>query len=319
MKKISCCICNSSDLEDVSYSQDLRFPFSSAYEFLISRCKKCGLLFINPQPDSSELLNHYPSEDYFSLNKKETKQSQNSFIKQIIKQYFLPSKKLRVIDALSEQMVGREGQLLDIGCGTGRFLEALRSNFPNWNLYGLEPNKSAAAFARRKGLQVTTGFIEDSNFQDGSIDLILLHHVLEHIEHPLFFLEKCSALLKKGGYIIIAVPNHNSPLARIFGKHWYHMDIPRHLFFFTPTTLQNLIKKAGFSVVRLETEPLRGSFINSLKYKMRIKPKKKNTSRNLSPWVHVYSLIKKYNDVIGGIICKFFKVGGGMVIVVRKN
>ena len=81
-------------------------------------------------------------------------------------------------------------------------------------------------------------------------DLIILFQVLEHLAEPLVTLRRSARLLERGGVMVVAVPNIASWQARLFGRSWFHLDVPRHLHHFSPAALACAFEKAGLTVVR---------------------------------------------------------------------
>lgn len=137
------------------------------------------------------------------------------------------------------------GRVLDIGCGSGRFLRALRSE--GWEVAGLELNDDTATSARRvHGLDVK---ISLDTFQENSFDLITLTHVLEHLRDPRLTLADCGRMLKRGGVIAVAVPNIDSWQARLTREHWFHLDLPRHLWHFSEKWISCTLRDLGFEQV----------------------------------------------------------------------
>lgn len=136
----------------------------------------------------------------------------------------------------------RKGRVLDIGCGSGRFLLALRHS--GWDVAGLELNDDTATSARNvHGLMVETSL---GAFTDNSFDLITITHVLEHIREPRQMLRDCQRLLKPGGVIAVAVPNIESWQAYLTKGYWFHLDLPRHLWHFSEKWLSNELADSGF-------------------------------------------------------------------------
>jgi 2-polyprenyl-3-methyl-5-hydroxy-6-metoxy-1,4-benzoquinol methylase len=141
----------------------------------------------------------------------------------------------------------RSGRALDIGCGSGRFLRALRQT--GWEVAGLELNDDTATAARTvHGLIVET---ELGAFADISFDLITITHVLEHIRDPHQMLVSCARLLKPGGVIAVAVPNIDSWQARWTRGNWFHLDLPRHLWHFSETSLSSALNELGFELIKV--------------------------------------------------------------------
>ena len=118
---------------------------------------------------------------------------------------------------------------------------------------GIEPRKEASAAARKHGLEVHDGTLDDYD-ADGQFDLIVLLHVLEHIPEPLRTIQKAFSLLSPGGQLVLAVPNADSVERRLFGEFWDAWDIPRHIHHFSPGSLRKLVTRAGLSVEHLDYE-----------------------------------------------------------------
>jgi SAM-dependent methyltransferase len=148
---------------------------------------------------------------------------------------------------------GPSARVLDIGCGNGGFLSAL-GELGIKNLEGTEYSEAAARrVAPRAGIKVHVGDLLDLNLPPKHYAAITMWHVLEHVRDPHATLLRCKEILKPGGQIHIALPNQDSNQARRFGKHWFHLDPPRHLHGFGPTSMVRLLRRSGFNMVDLNT------------------------------------------------------------------
>lgn len=144
----------------------------------------------------------------------------------------------------------RPGRLLDIGCGKGHFLAAAREL--GWEVSGIDSSESAAASARQLyGLQILVGDVADEAIPGAPFDAITMWHVLEHVPDPTLVVARARELLRPGGRLVVSVPNVASLQARVFGRHWFHLDRQRHVFHFTPRALRTLLERHGFSVDRM--------------------------------------------------------------------
>lgn len=152
------------------------------------------------------------------------------------------------LDYFYRHLPRRAGRLLDIGCGNGAFL--LRARDAGWDVEGIEPDARAAAATRNAGLIVHATTI-DSFKPEGVFDRITLSHVFEHVHDPIATLEHCHAWLRPGGQLWMSLPNPHGIGARIFGRSWFALDPPRHLFLPTPATVLHLMRAAGFPDARL--------------------------------------------------------------------
>jgi SAM-dependent methyltransferase len=146
----------------------------------------------------------------------------------------------------------QSGALLDLGCSSGSFLESLKGD--GWKLYGIEMSTEGAKVAEAKtGAQVFVGQILDATFPRESFDAITCFDVLEHLYEPRRVMTRVGEWLKPGGIFYVLVPNIDSAEARTFGSYWHGLELPRHLFHYSPAALKFLGESAGLSVVSLET------------------------------------------------------------------
>jgi 2-polyprenyl-3-methyl-5-hydroxy-6-metoxy-1,4-benzoquinol methylase len=143
------------------------------------------------------------------------------------------------------------GSLLEIGCGGGRFLSAMK--LLGWDVYGIEPDPIASDVARNAAqCPIHNGTIEDDPFDPGQFDVIVSSHVIEHAYNPMSFLASAGRLLAKGGTIRLLTPNYASLGHRAFESDWYCLDPPRHMCLFTPRSLRRLFEESGgFSNIRI--------------------------------------------------------------------
>jgi len=151
------------------------------------------------------------------------------------------------------------GRVLDVGCGAGDLLLALRDD--GWSVHGVEPSPPGAEQAREKhGLDVVTGRFEQAALPDSSFDVIVFSGVLEHVHDPLGSLRRTHELLAPGGLVaILFLPMLDSPEARLFGPRWLALDLPRHLTHFEDTTFRLMAAKARLEIVGRETYSRRHS------------------------------------------------------------
>jgi SAM-dependent methyltransferase len=146
----------------------------------------------------------------------------------------------------------QKGALLDLGCSSGAFLEFIKGQ--SWELYGIEMSADCAGRAEaRTGANVFVGDIPDAQFPQESFDVITCFDVLEHLYEPLKVMAKVREWLKPGGVFYVQVPNIDSAEARLFGTYWHGLELPRHLFHYSPGSLKFLAESVGLSEVSLET------------------------------------------------------------------
>lgn len=137
-------------------------------------------------------------------------------------------------------------RLLDAGAGRGRFVAAARR--AGYDADGIEPDPARAAAAAQRGVALAVTDLETASVEPGSLDVVSLWHVLEHLEDPNAGVREVARWLRPGGVILVGVPNLASLQARLGGARWYHLDLPRHRTHFTPAGLEVLLRRHGLQV-----------------------------------------------------------------------
>src|SRR5882672_3520086 len=167
-------------------------PYAEVRGWRYVSCGKCGFVFLDPQPTPAELRTFYESQYQYD---------QTSYKNSIERQDLW-------LDYL-ERALGSAGNLLEIGCSYGYFLNAARKR--GWTVRGVEPGKDASDFAiQRLGLEVVKGTIADVESDPTQFDAVVAWHVLEHDADPRRFLKISTDLLKPGGILGLRVPNLES-------------------------------------------------------------------------------------------------------------
>jgi SAM-dependent methyltransferase len=155
---------------------------------------------------------------------------------------------------------------LEIGCGTGELLGALQSLGAKG--VGVEPNAAAAQTAvSRYGLTVHVGMLDDvpeAVLSAGTFDLVIMKYALEHVHNPREVLSRIAKLLKPGGKAVFWLPNAASWEMGLFGARWRGLDAPRHLYIFTPTTVQRYAKAVGLQVEKIAFSGVPNDWAGSL-------------------------------------------------------
>lgn len=211
--------------------------------FQLIKNEEYGFLETIPQPSLDSLPNYYKSEDYIS----HTDSKRNIFEKayHVVRKISL-KQKLKLIESFNSE----EKRLLDIGCGTGDFLEIAKHN--NWMVYGIEPNENARAIANRKTENLVFDTEQISKFQSKRFDVITLWHVLEHLPNLEEKIKTFKKLLKPNGSLIVAVPNYKSFDATYYKEYWAAYDVPRHLWHFNKDSISKLVSKVSMEVVKIK-------------------------------------------------------------------
>lgn len=199
-------------------------------------CIKCGLVWNRPFP--IDPFNYY-KKDYrvrykgtFTPKKKHIFRSAHAALNRLntLKHLLKPS-----------------SRVLEIGSGGGEFLYLLKRL--GCDAFGIEPNEGYAEYARNEyQLNITTGFLQNTQFEENSFDMVTMWHVFEHMDNPADALRKIHSFLAPEGLLVIEVPNVESVCQA--PNNTFHTA---HLYNFNESTLSRMAERAGFSVIEKST------------------------------------------------------------------
>jgi 2-polyprenyl-3-methyl-5-hydroxy-6-metoxy-1,4-benzoquinol methylase len=252
-----CPLCKSSKIDDFLHVKD---HLLTSETFLISKCQACGFLFTQNVPPADEIGRYYQSQDYVSHS--DTRKGLMNKLYHLGRTWMLRMKYGMV------RKVSPGNNLLDIGCGTGYFPAYMKQK--GYKVTGVEVDPKARDFAKKEfGLTVHSPerFLKEGI--EGPFEVITLWHVLEHLDDFDLYIERMLEHMSPGGCLIIALPNCSSLDARYYKEFWAGYDVPRHLWHFTPKTLQYLAENHGLKIIkmkRLMLDPFYNSMLSE-KYK----------------------------------------------------
>lgn len=236
----SCPVCRSSR---IALRTELKDHSVSGETFEIWECADCTLRFTQDVPASSEIGRYYQSDNYISHT--DTEKGIINRLYHLVRKRTLLSKKAMVLRYSQKQ----NGALLDIGAGTGAFASVMQEG--GWQVTALEPDPQARALAEKRHtiqLQEPSALFE---LKDDSIDVITLWHVLEHVHTLQEYLAQFKKIVRKGGMLLIAVPNYTAEDAKKYGHYWAAYDVPRHLYHFSPASMQALLRLHGLELLQM--------------------------------------------------------------------
>ena len=237
----SCPACKSGDIFPVLKAKDYTV---SKETFDIWECKSCTLRFTQDVPVPGAIGKYYQSEAYVSHS--DTKKGLINRLYHLVRSYTLQSKR-KLVSRLSGI---KSGNLLDVGAGTGAFAATMQQ--AGWQVTGLEPDDTARNNAlRQHGLSLQS---LDNLYQlpVRHFDVITMWHVLEHVHDLHGYLATYSNVIKPDGSLLIAVPNYTSLDAQEYGEYWAAYDVPRHLYHFSPQSMNQLLEQHGFEVKKYQ-------------------------------------------------------------------
>jgi 2-polyprenyl-3-methyl-5-hydroxy-6-metoxy-1,4-benzoquinol methylase len=210
--------------------------------FELVRCRGCGLHFVNPRLSENENLSLY-GEAYFhgngfdvSINYvqegEDVRRGENEGIIAKI-QTLRPGPRLRV---------------LDVGCGTGSLLGALQK--AGYDAWGVEFSEYAASQAQVKTCaRVVVGDVLHADFGGETFDVVNATEVIEHLRDPLAFFRRVRSLLRPQGLFLYNTGNIAGAYARALGSRWPYLHPEGHLFYYSPSTLEQYLRRAGLDVL----------------------------------------------------------------------
>jgi len=184
----------------------------------------------------------------------------------------------------------KKGNLLDVGSGTGHFASAMQK--AAWQVTGLEPDEGARALASQEHSIELLSSGELFNLAGKRFDAITLWHVLEHIHDLKKYIQTFKKLLSDNGKLFIAVPNYTSYDAEKYKEYWAAYDVPRHLYHFTPQTMQWLMKECGLKIVDVKPMWFDSFYVSLLSSKY----KNGNTKWVGAFWTGLISNFKAMSD-----------------------
>jgi SAM-dependent methyltransferase len=231
-----CPICGHNGAENWLRAPDRFHKRQQQYQLV--RCPACSLVWLDNPPANEEMPYHYGASYHQMI--------MSSGELDLLKKWRAPRD--RVL-----KMAG-SGTLLDLGCSSGGFLQSLKND--PWKLYGIEISTDEARRAEmNSGAQVFAGEILDAEFPPESFDVITCFHLLEHVYKPKEVIGKVWEWLKPGGVFYILIPNIEALEASIFRSYWYGLELPRHLYHYSPTSLRRLFALSDFEEVVLRNQP----------------------------------------------------------------
>jgi 2-polyprenyl-3-methyl-5-hydroxy-6-metoxy-1,4-benzoquinol methylase len=258
-----CELCEGTEFVPFLKGRDRLFGIGG--EFQLVRCVGCGLLFVSPRPDREEIGQFY--SDSYGPHAEASGPSHPHRLSPLRRRIYslfynypkgnggngtlLRMALLPVKWAVSKNTIPFQGKgkILDVGSGSGAFLASMKAL--GWDPYGVDTSPKAVEGARALGIRMCQGEVRDASFPGRFFDVITLRAVLEHVHHPVETLKEIHRILNDQGTVYIVVPNPASLNFWLFGQFWNALEVPRHLYSYSPRIMRKLAKKAGFEVLSM--------------------------------------------------------------------
>ena len=231
-----CGMCGADQLKETFRATD-RNLVTTREIFVVARCRVCGITQTLPQPSETAIARYYPRVYY------PDPELACRYYEHVARAFHLEK-----LSRLKRYAPG--GRLLDVGCGIGYFVKAAADH--GYDAEGLELNEQIASRGRELWkLPIRAGTFSSQDAAGAVYDVVTFWQAFEHMHRPREVLETVRSLLRPGGLLVIGVPNFSSLQSVILRSHWYHLDVPRHLFHYDPENLAALVTRQGFNVERV--------------------------------------------------------------------
>lgn len=219
--------------------RDWEYGIEGEYQY--RQCDKCSGVQIFPFPELPDLIKAYDIDYHGYIDS-----GSKGFLYNLL--YRINDK---ILQSKLKKYVPVKANVLDVGCGTGALLLAIRKMGAE-NLQGIDFNDRALDMLRKKGIEGFKGTFNEFEKEEGYYDLIIMNNYLEHTTSPLVELAKAKLLLKSGGHIIGEVPGFDSYERKFFKKYWGGNHIPRHTYQFNQDFLKGIFAQQGFTDIQIE-------------------------------------------------------------------
>ena len=245
MENVKCNFCGSATYDSLGIFRDITFEIPGEFPYV--QCRQCNLIYLQLRPTPEEIQRYYPSE--------------YQPYKQAIQDERLPWMRWarwrninRFCQIVQESTNLKTGRILDVGCSTGIFLDAMR--YQGWETTGVETSENAVQYARQRfNLDVFHGQLHELQSRPGCFDVITLWNVIEHLYQPLETFVEAFRLLKHDGVLLLVYPSWESIDRRLFGSSWVGFDAPRHLYVFPRSVMIKMLAAAGYEIIQLMPAP----------------------------------------------------------------
>lgn len=223
-------------------SKEFKYKFKASLKLTFVECKKCSLIFSNPQPTKRALFNFYKPGVNRWIDQKGFYTIRIDYIKFYLK----------LIKRYSKSLQLKPSSVLDIGCGNGLLLEYFKNNL-KLKTAGVELSPQDCAIAKKKADKIINASIENSNISSKfkeKFDIVIATDVFEHLPNPPKAMRNISKIAKKNSLLIIDTGDIGGFGASIGGALNPFTQDEGHITFFSRKTIQLLLNKYGFEIIK---------------------------------------------------------------------
>ncbi|HEY4245827.1 MAG TPA: class I SAM-dependent methyltransferase [Lacunisphaera sp.] len=298
-----CILCGSQGAPLYHDLRDRLFDAPGSWNLKTCSNPECGLLWLDPLPFASEIWKAYKNyythssaatesvsrlkQHYLHIKSRwlsrdfgyplDPSDQSSGFMKQI--SLFIPMLRQLAYEQVRFLPFVAGGKLLDVGCGSGDWMEQMRAL--GWTVEGVDFDPKAVQAACDLGMKVRVGSVEEQSYPNASFDAVTLNHVIEHVPDPIRTIQECARILKPGGKLVMFTPNAASLSHRYFKQDWRGLEPPRHLHIFSFESMRQLFNKADFAHVSIKPDVGTSASFESVLIR---KSRKKSTKVTLEAW-----------------------------------
>lgn len=211
----------------------------------VVRCNCCGLGRTTPRPTAETIGHYYPSE--YRLHaplQRPAEEPAPSLLRRLKRRLG------GLVDAQATPLPNQTpGHFYEVGCGNGGFMLSMQRK--GWTVEGLEVSPQGAESARNLGFRVENAPLETAEPPENKPNLVASWMVLEHLHEPVKALKRLASWVDPGAYLVASVPNTASLEFVLFKDAWYALQVPTHLFHYTPDSLKNVLDASGWEMERV--------------------------------------------------------------------
>ncbi len=296
-----CPLCGTSHYEELYVTRDRHYGIEDS--FRIVRCMECSLVFLDPMPTEYGLAKLYPDDYYSYQDFFARKNPLVNFIKKI----------LLLNIATKDPKFSTPGKIIDIGCGSGKFLYSIREK--GWDTYGVEVSSAGAKLGKEAaGLKIFAGTLLEANFSNDYFDYVRSNHSFEHLVNPNEVLSEMHRILKPDGKLMIGVPNIDSFNAKLFKKYWWYLGAPVHTFNYSTKTLVAMLEKHNFVIEKINYNSDYSGILGSIQIFLN-----RNSNRLSTEGVFVKNPILIFLSHRISKILDLFKMGDAIEVTCHKK
>jgi len=280
-ESVDCFVCGCSEKHEIARAKD----YDAGYdiEWSVKQCDNCGFVYTDPRPTMDCMLKYFYPDDYVCYAQDALGPLSDATLR------FKWHAGLVILKKELEKLLPNPNQarMLDVGCAHGRILKFFREK-TSWEVEGVEPIESVAQEAMQTGAKVHVSTLEEAELPDNHYDVVILSHLLEHVENPDVTVRELYRIIKPGGYLYTVMPDHDGDDRKALGSLWWGYHLPRHLYHFDYDSVCRLLEQRGLQVLSVRDAPLPNLQAWNLEYQAR--------GHNLPDWTVKY--INRWNPAL---------------------